>query len=104
MPPPDLPPGVMPHSDSSDSMQVAASWGELEAWGAWRLKSPAVAGATAHLRGADAASSTPADAFPRAAPQAPSTVETSEPSGVQRSGLSGVYRVDYQVGQQLRLG
>lgn len=47
-PPPDLPPGVVPHSDSSDSMQ------------------------------------------------APSTVETSEPSGVQRSGLSGVYRVDYQ--------
>jgi hypothetical protein len=30
--------------------------------------------------------------------QPPSTVETSDPSGVQRSSLSGVYRVDYQVG------
>lgn len=34
--------------------------------------------------------------------QAPSTVEGSEPSGVQRSGLSGVYRVDYQVGAALQ--
>jgi hypothetical protein len=50
VPPPDLPPDVVPHSDSSDSMQP------------------------------------------------PSTVETSDPSGVQRSSLSGVYRVDYQVG------
>ena len=102
MPPPDLPPDVVPHSDSSDSMQVAAGLG----WAAQRLAAqrPGLHGVR-HAFRAQQPSSTciPGDIRLPLLMQPPSVVESSAPSGVSRSGLSGTYRVDYQAGAASRV-